>query len=108
MSWKETCVMDERVMFIGECLRGELPMSALCERYGISRKTGYKWLGRYRDDPASGLLDRSRAPLRPACGMDEDVAMAILRLRRRRPYWGPRKLRKVLSERDPRLAWPAA
>jgi len=108
MSWKETCAMDERVMFIGECLRGEAPMSALCERYGISRKTGYKWLGRYRAEPESGLLDRSRAPLRPACGMGEEVAMAILRLRRRRPYWGPRKLRRVLAEQNPGWAWPAA
>jgi len=107
MPFKETCVMDERVMFIGECLRGELPMSGLCERYGISRKTGYKWLDRYRDDPESGLLDRSRAPLHPACGMDAEVALAILSLRRRRPHWGPRKLRAVLALREPQLAWPA-
>jgi putative transposase len=51
MPWKETCIMDERVMFIAECLRGELPVTALCERYRISRKTGYRWLGRYRPDP---------------------------------------------------------
>jgi transposase InsO family protein len=99
--------MDERVMFIGDCLRGELPMVALCEIYGISRKTGYKWLGRYRDDPEGGLLDRSRAPLRPACGMDEEVSGAILRLRRCRPHWGPRKLRVVLALREPKVAWPA-
>ena len=34
MPWKETCVMDEKTAFIAECLRGELPMTALCERYG--------------------------------------------------------------------------
>ena len=107
MPFKETCVMDERVMFIGDCLRGELPMLALCENYGISRKTGYKWLSRYRDDPESGLLDRSRAPLRPARGMDEEVSAAILRLRRCRPHWGPRKLRAVLALREPKVAWPA-
>jgi len=108
MPFKETCAMDERVMFVGECLRRELPMSALCERYGISRKTGYKWLDRYRADPEGGLLDRSRAPLHPACGMDAEVASAILRLRRRRPHWGPRKLRAVLAVREPKLVWPAA
>ena len=36
MPWKETCVMDEKTAFIAECLRGELPMTALCERYGIA------------------------------------------------------------------------
>ncbi|MBV8122301.1 MAG: helix-turn-helix domain-containing protein [Alphaproteobacteria bacterium] len=39
--------MDEKLAFINECLRGELPMTALCERYGISRDTGYRLLGRY-------------------------------------------------------------
>jgi hypothetical protein len=39
MPWKETCVMDEKTAFIAECLRGELPMTALCERYGMSRST---------------------------------------------------------------------
>ena len=40
MPWKETCPMDEKLAFVSECLRGELPMVALCEDYGISRKTG--------------------------------------------------------------------
>ena len=61
MSWRKTCIMDERMKFIADCLRRELPMAALCEQYGISRKTGYKWLGRYREDPEEGLSDRSRA-----------------------------------------------
>jgi hypothetical protein len=60
MPWKKTCVMDERLLFIADCLRGELPMSVVCEQFGISRKTGYKWLERYRADPEAGLLDRAR------------------------------------------------
>jgi putative transposase len=108
MPWKETCLMDERVMFIAECLGGELPMTALCERYGISRKTGYKWLGRYRSDPVGGLADRPRAPRRPAHGLRDAMAEAIVGLRLRHPHWGPKKLRaKLLSER-PAMAWPAA
>ena len=55
MPWKETCVMDEKTAFIAECLRGELPMTALCERYGISRDTGYRLLGRYREEGPGGL-----------------------------------------------------
>jgi hypothetical protein len=40
MPWNETCVVDERVLFIAGLLKGELPMSVLCEQFGISRKTG--------------------------------------------------------------------
>src|SRR6202022_3279383 len=62
MPWKETCVMDEKTAFIAEYLRGELPMTALCECYGISRDTGYRLLGRYREAGLGGLEPRSRAP----------------------------------------------
>ena len=48
MPWKETCAMHQRIAFVAACLRDEAPMSALCERFGISRKTGHKWLARYR------------------------------------------------------------
>jgi putative transposase len=108
MPWKVTCVMDERLMFIAECLGGELPMTTLCERHGISRKTGYKWLERYRSDPASGLLDRPRAPHHPAKGLSAEVAEKIAAMRRRFPYFGPRKLLLKLAERYPAVQWPAA
>ena len=47
MGWKETCYMDERLSFVAGYLRGDEPMTMLCESHGISRKTGYKWLERY-------------------------------------------------------------
>ena len=108
MAWRETCIMDERMKFIADCLRGELPMVAVCEQYGISRKTGYKWLGRYRADPEGGLADRSRAPHHPAQGLDKAVAAAIIGLREQHPYWGPRKLLYGLERRYPGQRWPAA
>ncbi|TIU56357.1 MAG: helix-turn-helix domain-containing protein, partial [Mesorhizobium sp.] len=48
MVWRETGIMDERLRFVVDCLADEETMSELCAAYGISRKTGYKWLGRYR------------------------------------------------------------
>jgi transposase len=72
-------------------------MTALCERYGISRDTGYRLLGRYRAEGPSGLEPRSRAPRRHGMAMAEEVAAAIVALRRQRPYWGPKKLRAVLQ-----------
>ena len=108
MPWKETCAVDEKMSFVAECLRGDMPMAALCEDYGISRKTGYKWLDRYREHGPAGLEDRSRAPHRHGRSMAPAVAEAIVALRRERPHWGPRKLRAMLMRSRPDVVWPAA
>ena len=108
MPWKETCRMEEKLVFVADCLRGELPMAALCGDYGISRKTGYKWLGRYREQGPEGLVERSRAPHRHGRSMAPEMAEAIVALRRQRPHWGPRKLRAVLMGERPEAVWPAA
>jgi putative transposase len=108
MPWQETCVMDERVKFMAQWLAGEASRSELCERYGISRKTGYKWAQRYAADPEGGLADRPHAPHSVPHKIDEATAEAIVRLRHRRPSWGPNKLRAVLQERVPDQLWPAA
>jgi putative transposase len=100
--------MDQRVAFIADWLRDEWTMTELAERYGISRKTAYKWVERYEEDPAQGLADRSRAPKAHGRAMAEEVRDAIVALRRAHPRWGPKKLRAVLGERDPRHVWPAA
>ena len=62
MPWQEVCYMDQRMRFIEAVLGGEDSMAALCEEYGVSRKTGYKWLGRYLEQGPLGLKDRSHAP----------------------------------------------
>src|SRR5437588_792966 len=62
MPWREVCPMDEKLGFIGALVAQEERMTELCERFGISRKTGYKLLRRYREESAAGLLERSRAP----------------------------------------------
>ena len=98
MPWRETCHMDERTQFIARLLTGEDEMAGLCREYGISRKTGYKWLGRYRCEGAAGLADRSHAPLRHGQARDVSVVQAVLDLRERWPHWGPKKLRVKLGE----------
>src|SRR5215469_6017382 len=92
MPWRETCQMDERTQFIARVLAGEDAMTVLCHEYGISRKTGYKWLGRYHREGAAGLRDRSHAPLRHGQAHDVAVVQAVLGLRERWPHWGPKKL----------------
>ena len=72
MPWKECSVMDERLRFVGRLLDGET-MTELCRQFGISRKTGYKLLKRYRDEGALALCDRSRRPVRYANQLPEQL-----------------------------------
>ena len=108
MPWTETGPMDQRVAFIADWLRDEWTMTELAERYQISRKTAYKWVDRYEVDPAHGLAERSRAPKAHGRAMAEDLRVAVRTLRRAHPRWGPKKLRAVLTAREPDTAWPAA
>jgi transposase InsO family protein len=108
MPWKETNTMDERVRFIGDLESCLYTMTELCERYGISRKTGYKWAERYVAEGVDGLKDRSRAPKRCPHRMGKGIARAVVELRMRHPQWGPRKLLTVLGRRHPDWSLPAA
>lgn len=108
MGWKESCVMDQRIGFIHDHLSGEWTMSELCDRYGISRKSGYKWVGRYRSLGASGLEDLPRAPLHHGRATPEAMSEAIVALRQAKPSWGPRKIVARLAIRQPEVEWPAA
>ncbi len=108
MVWVEQTVMDQRLCFVLSCIRGDELMSVLCLRHAISRKTGYKWLGRYRAYGAAGLADHSSARLsHPPASAAPEVAAAILALRDKRPSWGPAKLRSALLRDNPAMVFPA-
>jgi len=62
MSWKETCPVTERMQFVLAFQKGEQTLSELCQCFGITRRTGYKWLDRFKQSGALGLQDASRAP----------------------------------------------
>ncbi len=62
MGWKGVAVMDLRVRFISDYLDGLFPVAELCRQFNISRKTGYKWIGRYEKFGVEGLLDLSTKP----------------------------------------------
>jgi len=107
MPWRETCAMDERMRFVVAASEDEAVMSEVCTEFGISRQTGYKWLGRYRAEGAEGLKERSRAPIWHGRARDEELVAAALALRERHPTWGPKKLRRTLADRLPEVAPPA-
>jgi transposase InsO family protein len=107
MTWKETHVMDERMMFIGEWLKGEVPLAALCRGYGVSRKTGYKVVGRYLAAGPEGLKDRSRAPHHHPHAIDGEREAALVGVRGRHPSWGAKKLKAWLEREHREIEWPA-
>jgi transposase InsO family protein len=102
MPWKEVKPMDEKVLFIADCLREADSFSQLCSHYGISRKTGYKWLDRYRGGGLDGLAEHSRRPRTAAGETPYAIRQAILELRGRGPEPpGPKKLQALLVARFP-------
>lgn len=98
--------MNERRRFMGDYASGQWTMTELCERYGISRKTGYARVERVRREGEAGLEDRSRAPRGCPHRTGEAVEELIV-AERKGVHWGARKLLRVLSQRRPRLTWPA-
>jgi putative transposase len=107
MPWLETSPMEQRERFIEDHAVGLYTMTELCERYGISRKTGYKWLERFAEEGRKGLVDRSRAPHHCPHQISEEMAHLLCEARRRHPSWGPGKLLDWLEPRYPDLDLPA-
>lgn len=99
--------MDQRLQFMADYQRGFSSMAELCARAGVSRKTGYKWLGRYHDLGAAGLAERSHAPHVCPHRIDAEIAALLLTARRSHPTWGPGKLLQYLEPRHSGLTWPA-
>ena len=102
----ETNVADERLQFVRDFQSGHWSMTELCERYGVARPTGYKWVARHHAGGDRGLVERSRAPHTCPHRTSDDVEALIVEARRQYG-WGAKKLLKVLSSRHPALSWPA-
>lgn len=81
----------------GECA---VSVAELCGRYGISRKTGYKWIKRYRSDGESGLADQSRKPRNSPGKTPRPVEDQVAAVREKHPTWGGRKIRARLEMDD--------
>jgi transposase InsO family protein len=76
-------------------------MTELCEAYSISRKTGYKWLGRYQPDNPASLQNRSRAPHSHPQEISVAVKQAVLAVKTRFPRWGAPQIRARLEREHP-------
>lgn len=96
MPWEDVTVIQKREEFVMLANLDSANISQLCERFKISRKTGYKWLKRARDAPEELLKDRSRCPQRSPRQSPVDVERAVLKVRHEHPAWGGRKIACVL------------
>jgi putative transposase len=107
MPWLEATPMEQRERFVRDDRLALYTMTELCDRYGISRKTGYKWLERFDAGGRTGLRDRSRAPHQCPHRITDQVAQLICLARRQHPSGGPEKLLQWLEPRHPDINWPA-
>jgi transposase InsO family protein len=97
--------VEQRKHFVEEMMSGEVSMSELCRRFGVSRKTGYKWLRRFQE--TCELTDRSRRPHHSPRAVVQEVEDFIVRARKEWPRWGPRKLRAALARANPNAELPS-
>lgn len=98
MPWMECDRMGLRLEFVTFASAEGANVAALCRRFGISRKTAYKWLGRYRSGGDAALGDRSRRPRRLRGPTAESVERLVLSVREAHPAWGGRKIKRRLED----------
>jgi transposase InsO family protein len=98
MPWNTATAMSLRQEFVQLAGHESANKRAVCERFGISRTTGYKWLERYGEEGKEGLGNRSRRPHHCPNQTKAEVTARIVALRQEHPAWGARKLRRRLAD----------
>jgi putative transposase len=96
MSWMVRGLQHARVEFVMIAREADVNVSEACRRFGISRKTGYKWLDRYETSGLDGLVERSRRPKSSPLQLSGDVVVDLVKLHENHQDWGPKKLRARL------------
>lgn len=94
--------MNQRTEFVLRAIKTE-NFRALCQEYGISPKTGYKWKERFLENGLNGLAEESRRPKSSPGGLEEGVVCEIIRIKERHRHWGPRKIRAVYARNHPEV-----
>jgi transposase InsO family protein len=90
--------MSQRTEFVQQALQSGMKLRALCREFGISPRTGYKWIQRYREQGETGLYERSHRPQHSPQQSPPELEQAVLEARADHPAWGGRKLRWLLEQ----------
>lgn len=108
MSWMETDPLKERKQFLEDYQRHFYSFTELCQKYGISRKTGYKWKKRFEENGEQGLAEHSKAPHSIPHQTPQHIVDLILEKARQKKTWGPKKILDRLMFDHPEIEqWPA-
>ena len=99
MPWKNVSPMEEKQRFVNLAHSGRFTVTELCAEFGISRKTGHKWLARHAEAGMKGLEERSRAPHGVTGRTPDGIERLIVGGKRLHPTWGPKKIRRLLETR---------
>jgi putative transposase len=99
MPWEGVTVSEQRRNFIRDYVDGLYSKTELAQSFGVSRKTAYKWINRFKERGEQGLEEHSRRPHSCPWQTDPDLAKEIVSLRKARPTRGPKKLLKALRKR---------
>jgi transposase len=97
MPWREASIMSQRLEFVTLAMAEGANVRRPCRRFGISPKTGYKWLQRFREGGVHALEDCSRRPHPSPRRTPQRIEQAILAMRDRHSLWGARKIRARLE-----------
>jgi transposase InsO family protein len=100
MPWKTASKKELRWNLVREMEREQLSVSELCRRYGVSRKTGYKWKARYHGGGRSNLTDRPPVARRIKSGFQGWERKQLRALHRRHGSWGPKKIHALMRVRS--------
>ena len=103
MPWKKTEPMEQRIEFALKAMR-TLNFRALCQEYGVSTKTGYKWKERFVLEGLAGMKEESRRPKSSPSQLAEEEVCEIVRLKVAHLSWGPRKIRELYLRRHGEVA----
>lgn len=106
MVWENCTLNQQRFQLVTAYLEGSESMTNLCRRYGVSRKTAYKWCKRFLDLGKEGLRDLSKAPHNPRKLYDDKQIEQAIDLKLRYRTWGPKKILAKLSRDFPNMNWP--
>lgn len=107
MAWENFKVEEQRLQLVQEYLAGVSTMTDLCVRYGISRKTAYKWYDRFLKEGKNGLLDQSRAPHNPNILYPAELIDKAIDYKLKHRNWGPKKILYNLQKANPHEDWPS-
>jgi len=106
MPWKTRSLLEARQRFVQTVLRGLQSVAQLCRDFGVSQKTGFKWLNRFRALGGPGLRDRSRRPKRSPHRTSARWLTALRQVRRKHPPWGAKKIYARLRKKHPGARLP--